>query len=83
MIITVALNLTIDYHIYVGNLNKGKTNVMDKKEICYGGKGINVNNDLSFLKENSVGTGFLFSNDVLLFEKELEIMKNKIEIERL
>ncbi len=56
---------------------------MDKKEICYGGKGINVNNDLSFLKENSVGTGFLFSNDALLFEKKLEIMKNKIEIERL
>jgi fructose-1-phosphate kinase PfkB-like protein len=83
VIITVTLNLAIDYHIYVGNLNKEKTNVMDKKEICYGGKGINVNNDLSFLKENSVGTGFLFSNDALLFEKKLEIMKNKIEIERL
>lgn len=71
MIVTVTLNPAIDYHIYVANIKKDKTNVMDKKEICCGGKGINVSKALSLLKENSVATGFLFSNDVFLFEKEL------------
>jgi len=71
VIVTVTLNPAIDYHVYVAELKKDKTNVMVKKEICCGGKGINVSKALSLLKENSVATGFLFSNDVFLFEKEL------------
>ena len=71
MIITVTLNPAIDYHIYVSNLSSDKTNVMDKEEICCGEKGINVNNALALLKEKSVTTGFLFSNDVTLFEQQL------------
>lgn len=71
MIVTVTLNPAIDYHIYVADLKKDRTNVMAKKEICCGGKGINVNKALSLLKEKSVATGFLFSNDLSLFAKEL------------
>ncbi|MGI6607846.1 MAG: 1-phosphofructokinase family hexose kinase [Erysipelotrichaceae bacterium] len=71
MIITVTLNPAIDYYVYVTNLSSSKTNIIEKKEIRCGGKGINVNKTLSFLKEKSVATGFLFSNDVVLFEKEL------------
>lgn len=72
MIVTVTLNPAIDYHIYLEKLKKDKTNVMAKKEICGGGKGINVNKTLALLKEKSVATGFLFSNDVNLFEKQLD-----------
>ncbi len=71
MIVTVTLNPAIDYHVYVAELKKDKTNVMVKKEICCGGKGINVNKTLALLKEKSVATGFLFSSDVSLFTKEL------------
>ncbi|MDI9540819.1 MAG: 1-phosphofructokinase family hexose kinase [Bacillota bacterium] len=71
MIVTITLNPAIDYHVYVADLKRDKTNVMAKKEICCGGKGINVNKALSLLKENSVATGFLFSNDSSLFENEL------------
>ncbi|HPW53291.1 MAG TPA: 1-phosphofructokinase family hexose kinase [Erysipelotrichaceae bacterium] len=71
MIVTVTLNPAIDYHIYVATLSRDKTNVMEKKEICCGGKGINVSRTLALLKEKSVATGFLFSNDAALFEKQL------------
>lgn len=71
MIVTVTLNPAIDKHLIVDKLYFDKTNIVKDKRVTYGGKGINVSNYLSLLKQENVATGFMFSNDEDKFNQAL------------
>lgn len=58
MIYTLTLNPSLDYYVYVDDLEKGKTNRSKKEFIFPGGKGINVSLVLKNLGADSIALGF-------------------------
>ena len=70
MIVTITLNPAIDYHVYVADLKRDKTNVMAKKEICCEEKDKCQQSFIAFKRELRCDR-FSFSNDSSLFENEL------------
>lgn len=59
MIYTVTFSPSIDYSMFLDNLEKGKINRSKKEIVRPGGKGINVSIILTKLRVSNVATGFI------------------------
>ena len=71
MIYTITFSPSIDYSLYLDNLEKGKINRTRKEIYTPGGKGINVSIVLSRLGVKSVATGFVGGFTGKYIEQEL------------
>ncbi len=58
MIYTLTLNPAIDYVMHIDELKKGEIMRSNKQSVLFGGKGINVSQVLSQLKEKNIALGF-------------------------
>ena len=58
MIYTLTLNPAIDYVMHIDELKKGEIMRSNKQSVLFGGKGINVSQVLSQLREKNVALGF-------------------------
>ena len=67
MIYTLTFNPAIDYLMWIGELDLGRTNRSRSEEIQFGGKGINVSTILANLGLETVALGFIagFTGDAL------------------
>ncbi|MDR1794500.1 MAG: 1-phosphofructokinase [Erysipelotrichaceae bacterium] len=59
MIYTITLNPSLDYHVYLDELESGTLNIAKQTVLLAGGKGINVSTMLTNLKHKTVALGFL------------------------
>ncbi|HOO28236.1 MAG TPA: PfkB family carbohydrate kinase, partial [Lachnospiraceae bacterium] len=59
MIYTLTYSPSIDYLVYLDELEQGKLNLMKKDAVFYGGKGVNVSQVLQGLGVESTALGFV------------------------
>ena len=72
MILSVCMSPCVDVSVEVDSLNVGKTNVVKRKAITLGGKGINVAVGVSRLGEESYLTGLMYEDSGRAFENLLD-----------
>ncbi len=67
MIYTLTFNPAIDYIVYTNQMETGKTNRLEREQIYFGGKGINVSLVLNELGIKSIALGFTagFTGDAI------------------
>lgn len=72
MIYTLTYNPSIDYLVYIDELNIGKLNRMNRDTYFYGGKGINVSQVLKELDVDNTALGFVAGFTGLEIEEGLQ-----------
>ena len=67
MIYTLTLNPSIDYLMYIDEIQAGKTNRSTREQMLPGGKGINVSRILNQFEVPNIALGFVggFSGDFI------------------
>ncbi len=72
MILSVCMSPCVDVSVEVDSLKVGKTNVVKRKAITLGGKGLNVAIGVSRLGEESYLTGLMYEDSGRAFENLLD-----------
>ncbi len=71
MILSVCMSPCLDVTLYAENFQQGKTNVLIKKTVRCGGKGINVATGVKCLGGEAHVTGIMYEDSAALFEEYL------------
>ena len=72
MILTVCMSPCTDVTIELDSFNVGKTNVVKRKALSFGGKGLNVAIGVKRLGENCHTTGIMYNDNGYMFETALD-----------
>ena len=67
MVYTFTYSPSIDYHVFLDELNIGEFNLMSRDICYYGGKGVNVSKVLGSLGVENIALGFVagFTGEVI------------------
>lgn len=72
MILTVCMSPCTDVTIELDSFNVGKTNIVKRKAMTFGGKGLNVAIGVKRLGEETHATGIMYNENGYLFENVLD-----------
>ncbi len=72
MILTVCMSPSVDVTVELDSLNVGRTNVVKRKTLSFGGKGLNVAIGVARLGCESHTTGLMYNENGYMFENVLD-----------